>query len=58
MNINIEYCKIKEVVKYTTFIILLFMFTLINFTLIFKEEKNTFITIGLTNLDLKIRVEV
>ena len=45
-----------EIAKNTAFIILFFMFTLATFTFIFKNEK-TFITIGLTNLDLRFRVE-
>lgn len=47
----------RKIVKYTTFIMPLFIFTLIIFTFIFKKEKKTFITIELTNLDLEFIVD-
>ena len=47
----------KKFVTNTTFILPLFMSTLITYILTFNEWKKTFIPLKLTNLDLEFRVE-
>ena len=46
-----------EIAINITFTVPFFMFTLNTFIIIFNEEYNTFISIGLINLDLGFRVE-